>query len=49
MSFNEKTLVVSYDAGGISRSRGYNSTFGRTFLAENNKMNINPLNSNRDQ
>ena len=38
--FNEKTLVVSYDAGGISRSRGYNSTFGRTFLAENNKMNI---------
>ena len=38
--FNEKTLVVSYDAGGISKSMGYTSTFGRTFLAENNKINL---------
>jgi len=36
--FNEKTLVVSFDAGGLSKSKGYNSTYGKTYLAENNKM-----------
>jgi len=38
--FNEKTLVASYDAGGLSKSKGYKTTFGRTYLAENGKMSL---------
>jgi len=38
--FNEKTIVFSYDAGGLSKSKGYKTTFGHTYLAENNKMTL---------
>jgi len=38
--FNEKTIVFSYDAGGISKSKGYNTTFSHTYLAQNNKMSL---------
>ena len=38
--FKEKTLVVSYDAGGIGMYGGRDCTFGKIFLAENDKMNF---------
>ena len=38
--FKEKTLIVSYDAGGIGMFKGNESTYGKIWLGENNKMNF---------
>jgi carbamoyltransferase len=37
--FNEPTIVLSYDGGGLGHLYGFESSYGKLYLAENNEMN----------
>ena len=36
--FNEPTLVISYDGGGLGHLYGHENTYGKLYLAEDNTM-----------